>query len=427
MDIFLVPIGSAGDVHPFIGVGCELRRRGHRVTVLTNDHFKALIESSGLEFASSSSAEDFKSSLEDPRLWDPTHAFEYLSRNFFLPLVPVVYRFLEERYVPGQTLVVGSSLAWGARIAQENLGLPMAILHLQPAILMSLYDTPEYSRAPWMSHMPRIFKRAYLSLANHITDGILTPEINAFRASLGLSPVRHVLRDWVHSPLMTVGLFPDWFAPPQPDWPPCVRLTGFPLYDVDHIQSMPPEVDAFLKAGPAPVVFTAGSAMKQARSLFEVSAEACRVLGCRGLLINLFEDQISASLPPGVMAVRYAPFSQVFPRAAAVIHHGGIGTTAQAFAAGVPQLVTPFAHDQFDNAARVVRLGLGERMLPKNYTIKTVTAALGRLMNDEALRGRACRVSARLHGSDAIARTCDLILENIKDGAIGLPAATRKN
>jgi UDP:flavonoid glycosyltransferase YjiC (YdhE family) len=183
------------------------------------------------------------------------------------------------------------------------------------------------------------------------------------------------------------------------------------LYDADHIQVMPPEVERFLAAGPAPVVFSAGSAMKQARRLFEVSVAACRALGCRGLLVNPFPDQVPAGLPAGVMAAAYVPFSAVFPRAAAAVHHGGIGTTARALAAGVPQLVTPFAHDQFDNAARVVRLGAGLQLAPARYRMPAAARVLRRLMDDAALRARARQISAGLDSAQAIKAACDLILE----------------
>lgn len=411
MRIILVPIGSAGDVHPYIGIGCELKRRGHEVQVMTSEYFRELVEKAGLEFTASSTLEDFNRLVVDPLLWDPWRGFEFIARNAFLPFVPKLYEFLEQAHIPGQTLVVGSSFAWGARIAQEKLNLPLVTLHLQPAAFPSLYETPVYSPAAWLAGMPVPLKRAHFQLIDILTDAVVAPEINRVRASLGLQPVPRVIREWTHSPLRTIGLFPEWFSPRQRDWPAGVHLTGFPLYDVDHIQTMPEEVEAFLDQGPAPVVFTSGSAMKQARSMFEVSAEACRRLGCRGLLINKFEDQIPASLPPGVMAARYAPFSRLFPRAAAVVHHGGIGTTAQALAAGVPQLVTPFAHDQFDNAARVVRLGAGEQLHTSRYRVKPLAAALERLMKDAALRERAQAMRLRFDGPAALSQTCDLILE----------------
>src|SRR5438309_809887 len=119
MHVILIPIGSAGDVYPFIGMGEALKKRGHRVTLLSNDYFRQIIEAVGIEFESLSTTEKFKTILEDPRLWHPTRAFEFLARQAFLPLIPVVYNFIKERHVPGDTLVVASSLALGARVAQD--------------------------------------------------------------------------------------------------------------------------------------------------------------------------------------------------------------------------------------------------------------------------------------------------------------------
>ncbi len=409
MDILLVPIGSAGDIYPFIGIALELKNRGHEVTLFTSDHFRELIESLGLGFAMLSRVEDFQSMLNDPRLWSPTRAFTFVARHAFLPLTSVTYKFIMDRYRPGKTLVVASSLALGARVAQDKAGVPVITLHLQPSVLQSVYETPSYG-LDWLTRLPRPVKKGLYALVDKATDYILAPELNRFRATLGLAPAKSIMREWIHSPLGAIGLFPSWFAAPQPDWPPQVRLTGFPLYDGTGVQAVPPEVERFLAAGPAPVIFTLGSAMRRARKLFEISVEACRRLGCRGILMNQFPDQIPENLPDTVLAIRYAPFSRIFPRAAVVLHHGGIGTTSQSLAAGVPQLVTPFAHDQFDNAARVVRLGAGEQLYAQRYTLPRLVGKLERLLKDRSYKERAQAVRGRLDGPQAIRQTCDLIL-----------------
>jgi UDP:flavonoid glycosyltransferase YjiC (YdhE family) len=262
----------------------------------------------------------------------------------------------------------------------------------------------------WMTRLPRPIKKAFFALVEKWTDHILAPELNRFRATLNLPPVRAILRQWIHSPLRTIGLFPDWFAAPQPDWPPQVRLAGFPLYDGTGVQDVPPEVERFLAAGPPPVFITLGSAMRRARQMFEISVEACRRLGCRGILMNQFPDQFPEHLPETVLAIQYAPFSRIFPRAAVVLHHGGIGTTSQSLAAGVPQLVTPFAHDQFDNAGRVVRLGVGEELYAQRFTLPRLVDKLDRLLKDPSYKTQAQALKTRLDGPQAIRQTCDLIL-----------------
>ena len=209
-----------------------------------------------------------------------------------------------------------------------------------------------------------------------LIDALLAPETNAFRAELGLPPVSRLFDRWLHSPQRTIGLFPEWFAPPPPDWPPNVVLTGFPLWDESGVRGPSSELEEFLGAGEPPVVFTAGSAMTQAQRFFQVSAEVCRATGRRGLFLTMFPEQLPAPLPDGVRHFDYVPFSAVLPRSAVLVHHGGIGTTAQALAAGVPQLVVPAAHDQPDNAVRVRRLGAGEFLLPRSYTAANAVEVL---------------------------------------------------
>ena len=147
-----------------------------------------------------------------------------------------------------------------------------------------------------------------------MVDPIVTRPMNRIRADLGLPPIKHLFKDAIHSPGLTIGLFPDWYAPPQPDWPSQVRLTGFPLFDEADVGGLPAEVERFLAAGDAPVAFTPGSAMWQGEKFLTESAGACRLLGRRGLLLTRHRGHVPATLPPGVIHVDYAPFSQLLPR-----------------------------------------------------------------------------------------------------------------
>lgn len=180
-----------------------------------------------------------------------------------------------------------------------------------------------------------------------------------------MAPVRRVLSHWMHSPDLVIGAWPDWFAPPQPDWPAQTRTSGFPLFHESCEATsggLDPSLEAFLAAGPAPIGITPGSAMAHGAAFFAKAVAACTSLGQQALLISPFRDQLPAVLPADTMHVRYAPFSALLPQLRGLVHHGGIGTSAQAMASGIPQLVVPFAHDQFDNAARLCRLGVAAEL-----------------------------------------------------------------
>jgi rhamnosyltransferase subunit B len=425
MHVILIPIGTAGDVYPFLGLGEEFLRRGHRVTALCNAHFRPMVEAAGMAFAPLAGERAFNHMMDHPMMWHPTRALQYTAEHVFVPAVPVVYDFLKQHYAPGRTVAVAASLAWGALIAQESFGVPVVTAHLQPALMGSRIDPPVMAGMEWTSRLPLPCKRAMGFVGDRITDRILAPGINRFRRSLGLKPIRNVLRTWTHSPVRVLGLFENWFTPPQPDWPVGTQLSGFPLYDAGRHAAVPPAVERFLAEGPPPVVFTAGSGMRQARWLFESCVEACRRLGCRGLLLSPFMGQVP-DLPPGILAAPYAPFSRIFPRAAAAVHHGGIGTLALALEAGIPQLFTPFAHDHFDNAARGCRLGVGSQILPLRYQARPgappgrrqsvrwnrdFTEQLQRLLEDRAMHARAREVARRLDRQEAIRQACDLVLD----------------
>jgi rhamnosyltransferase subunit B len=409
LDTIVIGLGSAVDVHPHIGMALALQRRGHRVLLVAASVFRSLAERTGLEFAGILTDDEWRAALRDPDLWHPLRSFSVVARRLILPTIRPVYNLIESRREPGRTVVVASGLAFGARLAQEKLGVPLATVHLQPIMLRSVVRPVCFGFPDIIAHLPRWLRRQYLRAADRfVIDPLLAAETNAFRAELGLPPVGRFFDRWMHSPQLTIGLFPDWFAPAPPDWPPNVVLTGFPLWDESDLRDPSPQLVEFLAAGERPVVFTAGSAMTQAARFFRISAETCRASGRRGLFLTQFPEQLPAPLPAGVRHFDYVPFSAVLPRAAALVHHGGIGTMAQAIAAGIPQLVVPATHDQPDNAVRIRRLGLGEYLLPRAYTAANAIDRLDRLMAPEVKRVCQHR-AAGLAGAEPLDAACRLI------------------
>jgi rhamnosyltransferase subunit B len=396
LQAIVVGLGSAGDVHPNVGLALTLLGRGANVLFVGPEVFRPLAERTGLTFFGLGSKDEFYAVIRDPDLWHPTRSFPFLARRLILPALRPVYDIIERNFEPGRTVVVAPGFAFGARIAQEKLGVPLATVHLQPVMLRSAIRPSCFGFPDIVGHLPPLLRNVYFRAADRLfVDRWLVGPVNSFRSELGLAPVKRLFDRWVHSPECVIGLFPDWFAPPQPDWPSNVSLTGFPLWDEGDIRSASQELEQFLATGDPPVVFTAGTAMLQAKRFFEVSAEVCQFLGLRGVFLTQFREQVSPRLPEHVRHFDYIPFSAVLPRSAALVHHGGIGTTAQAILAGIPQLIVPNTHDQPDNAVRVRRLGLGDFLLPKAYTHDRVTGKLLGLMSP-AIKNNCVRVAHRV-------------------------------
>lgn len=393
MRALLIPLGSYGDVNPFLGLGRELRRRGHEVLVATNDHFAPLIRHEELGFLSLGTDEEYHAALSEPDAWHPTKGVKVIAR-FLEPYVRRVYDVITQHYRRGETVVVGGTLAFGARVAQEKLGIALASVHLQPIILRSAYQAAKLPRVWLPEWLPAILKRGFYRLADKlVVDPIYAPPINELRAELQMPLVRRVLDRWCHSPQRVLGLFPDWFAPVQPDWPQQTRLTGFPLEDGRTESELSADVRAFLDAGEPPIVFTPGSAMRHALAFFTESAEACRLLGRRGMLVTKYPENIPPRLPDNVRHFHYVPYGQLLKHAAAMVHHGGIGTSSQALAAGVPQLVMPFTHDQPDNALRLQKLGVARLLPPPQYRGPAAARQLDELLRSAKVVGQ-CKVYA---------------------------------
>jgi rhamnosyltransferase subunit B len=407
--ILLPTLGSFGDVHPVIALGLALQVRGHQVTVVTNEFFGEQVRAVGLGFLPLGTIAEGDKILNDPRLWHPTKAFECIAQLVMLPNIRRLYQLIEQ-HADSNTVVAASGICLGARLAQEKLGVPTATVHLQPSMLRSYHDSGVVAGLPLGPRVPLFLKNAFYWLADALLiDRLLAPGLNSFRMELGLAPVRRLFGGYIHSPQLVIGLFPDWFAPVQPDWPPNRHLPGFVLYDASTHVEVPPEVENFLAAGPPPVLFTPGSGAATLHDFFRESVEACRLDGLRAMLVTNFPEQLPKNLPDGVRAFSYVPFSQILPRCAAIVYPGGIGTMAQTIHAAVPQLVVPHAHDQPDNAARMARLGVGRHIYPKKYRAELVARLLKELVADESIRERCHGYATRIQSNATLRETCALI------------------
>jgi rhamnosyltransferase subunit B len=413
MRYLLSPVGSSGDVHPFIGIGRELQARGHEVFLFGAAPHRDVAVSNGLTFVATVSDEEFHAATLNPDLWHPRKGVETVLR-MIVPRLEASRKAFEQYYEPGRTLIVGHPLGFAARVFEEQTGAPAATIHLAPSSLRSAYKVPALPPGVDISGIPLWLKRLLWRLIDRIgIDPLIAPDLNRWRGTLGLPPVHRIFKDWINSPRRVIGLFPEWFGPRQPDWPAGFTHASFPLWDDPAETHIDPELSAFLAAGSPPVVVTPGSANRHAEPFFNAAQEALGRLGLRGLFLTGFPEQIPANLPAGIIHRRYAPFSLVLPRSALLISHGGIGTVAQGLAAGIPQLIMPMAFDQPDNALRLEALGVARWLQPKHFTADRVTAALRELVDKPDTKNAALTWRDRLAAASGIGTACDTLEREI--------------
>jgi rhamnosyltransferase subunit B len=424
--IVISTFGSFGDVHPYVAIALELKRRGHRPVIATSEIYREKTDALGLELhPMPPDLPGYDRPDEVARmvasLMDPKQGPERVFSEFINPHLPAMYDALAEATRDADLLTTHVLSLVGPPLV-EKTGVKWVSTILAPISFFSNYDPPVLPQMPWLyqllKHSPAL-SRAAMRVGRWRLDQIAEP-VFRLRAGLGLPRGRSPLLEGQHSPRMVLALFSTAIGRRQPDWPPQTRVTGFPFYDrrdrAGDASGLDPAIEEFLSAGEPPVVFTLGSsAIWAAADFYGESLKAARDLGVRALLLIGEERNRPASLPEGAAAFDYAPYGDLLPRARAVVHQGGIGTTAQGLRAGVPSLVVPFSHDQFDNGSRVARAGAGRWLARSKYNAATAARELRALLADESYTSRAAEVGRQVRSEDGAGAAADAIEEVLRD------------
>ncbi len=410
--IVLTCVGSLGDLHPYLALGVELARRGHRPVVATSESFRPHVLAAGLAFYPIRAVTTETASTElIRRVFNGRKGVEFIIRRLILPALRTAFADTLQA-AEGADLLIAHPLTLATRLVAETRGIPWISTQLAPTGMLSAYDPPVLPGLAWMHRLrpsPASY-RLFFKLAERGTHrwfGLY----RQMQAELGLPDGGNPLFAGGHAPGGELALFSPLLAAPQPDWPPQTLATGFAFFEQPGTPS--PDLVRFLAAGAPPVVFTLGSsAVMDAGNFFRESALAARRLGVRALLLGaqstIFGGD-AAPDPDAVLACPYASYAQVFPASAAIVHQGGVGTTAEALRAGRPMLVVPWGVDQPDNAARVVRMGVARTLHREAYRAARVVQALRPLLQRPGYAKRAAEVSAAIRAEQGTAAACDAI------------------
>ena len=413
--IVIATFGSLGDLHPALALAHELRRRGHEAVIATSEPYRTKVAAQGLLFA----AVRPDLSLENPelvrRVMDGQRGSEYLLRKLVYPSIRDMHTDLMAA-AAGADFLLASELACAVPLVAAQLRLPWAFFALSPISLLSIYDPTVLPGPAFLRHIQSLgptANRIILRVAQLVSFSWWAP-VRQLRRELGLPPGGSPLFAGKYSPHLNFALFSPLLQPPQRDWPAPTHQPGFCFFDENiapdaRSLSLPATVASFLDAGAPPIVFTLGSAAVQLAENFYVhSAQAAQQLGRRAILL-LGKNPPPPDLPPSILAWDYLPYAQIFPHAAVVVHQGGVGTTAQTLRAGRPMLIVPFAHDQFDNAARIVRLGVGGTLARQRYTAANCAHALTALLGDPRIAQLATEIGRRVRSENGVNSACDTL------------------
>jgi len=414
--ILLTTQGSLGDLHPYLALGQGLKARGHHVAVGTTSHYRTRVEGVGLEhrpIAPHLSPED-ESLIK--LVVDPKKGSENIFRQLIMPYIRESFADTL-RAVEGVDLVVGHPIALATPLVAEQKKLTWASVALAPLSFLSVHEPMEIPGHPILSkftYSSQWLRKLIGGLGRKLSKSWIGP-LYDLRRELGLPPGGHPLFEGQHSPQLVLGLYSKLLGAPQPDWPPNTRITGYCFHDrKEGHESLSPALSRFLDAGAPPLIFTLGStAVLQAGSFYEESAAAACLLKRRAVLL-CGKTPLKGVAGADVHFEEYAPYSQLFPRAEAVICSGGVGTLGQALKAGVPFVVVPFGNDQPDNAARCGRLGVSRALPRERYGRDRAAAVIGGLLDDVQARPKARDCARVLASEDGVSAACNALESLLK-------------
>jgi UDP:flavonoid glycosyltransferase YjiC (YdhE family) len=399
-------------LHPLLALALELRRRGHGAEIATVTGYREKIEALGLRFHALRPELSLADEELVRRIVDGLRGPQYLLRDILLANVRATHDDLSVA-ARGADLLITSELVYAAPIVAEILPIRRVSYALAPLSYFSSEDPPTPPLGfvgPILRSMP-IVLRALKSTARWLTRSWWQP-VRELRNELGLPAGKNPIFGDKYAPLLDLALFSGALQPPQRDWPPQTVQTGFCFFDevdANANPALPGAVENFLAAGEPPIVFTLGSsAVYAAGEFYAESARAAEMIGRRALLL-IGKNPPPPNLPPSILAWDYLAYAAIFPRGAAVVHSGGVGTTAQALRAGRPMLIMPFAFDQFDNAARIARMGAGRTISRGRYRAARAARELGALLGEKRFAETAARLGARIRSERGVENAADAI------------------
>jgi|GEM_PF-528071 len=417
--VFISACGTAGDVFPLAGIAVELKKRNIHVTLQASDYFKDIIEAHSIDFVSLGSADEYIAMHADPRMWDPDFSMEIVAADHVKGSSNPAFDYVLQQHINRQkTLVITNAVPSGARMAATLFSFPQALLIMPPCVVQSRTSlaAPHCWKIP--TWLPVRLCIAYIQIINYFSVKYgwkpnQASKVFSLYYKIGIFNYIDPIKLNFPEVDLAIGLFPEWFAMRPRDWPKKLHLVGFPLFDAVN-QSTREVVDAFIEQKGSPILFTTGTGVHDASNIFREGRRICEMLHTPGIFVGGRVGKELLEGSPLCLYVDYVDFEYTLPKCKTIIHHGGVGTLAQAIKAGIPQLIRPIKIDQPDNAWRIKRLGLGDFVLPKDFTAENVIPVLSALLLKAPYNKTLKMYSDELKKSNAVEKACDLIEQHLK-------------
>ncbi len=412
--------GSLGDFYPYLPIALELKKRGYQPIIAADEGYRLKIEAVNLDFAPLRPSPFSISEEELIKLYQKAMSKDGLKYM----IGEVILRYLKDTYedlaeaVQQADLLISHLLLFAAPLVAEKTKIPWIATLLAPGAFISIFDPP-----PIPTPIGNIDLRFFnLTIRSWILNfakwnlRYLNKPINKLRFDLGLASNDKFIFEQQYSSDLVLGLFSSHFSSVQPDWPPNTYLTGFPFYDsFNQEKELSPELKNFLTNGEPPIIFTLGASAKySSKTFYSENIMAVNLLNCRAVFIGVEPEQLELNFnPKKIFVCSYAPYSQVFPLASVIVHHGGIGTFALSLRSSCPSLIVPFSQDHLDNAAKAKKLGVARILKPKRYKASKVVSEIKKLQSKAYIQ-QTKKLGNLISSENGVAQACDRIEAYLK-------------
>lgn len=418
MHVILAAAGIGGDNLPLFPWASQIQQAGHEVSMIGNGAYAAAASAAGIDFTSIISPEEHlrRTALrEKSRLKAISSGID----NLLADIQPM-YRAVQQLYRPGETVIAAHIIAFGARLFQDRWQAPLATFHISPQGMRSPHDP-----LSWPAGLPRRLHAPAARALTRVSNRKLSPRVNRARAQLGLPRLPFSICDWMNSAEMVIGFWPEWFAKPQIDWQPETQLVGFPMPPEEATPRLPANIEAFLDDGDPPLVFSTSTGYSEATKFFEESIQVCETLGRRGLMLTPAGMTLKAGNSRQILISGPLPHARLYPRAAAAVHHGGVGSAAAALLAGVAQFIVPAMLDHPEVARRCEKLGVADWISPRRYRAAAVAPRIRKLLESDAIQLRCQDMKAAMMELNALESATELLEQLYERHQVGAAAVAR--
>jgi rhamnosyltransferase subunit B len=419
--------GSSGDVFPFLEIGKHLLGNHHEVSFITTPWYENIVKRNNMQYVPFGTMNQLIDLLNDPARWDPVKGINAIWAKGIQPNVHAIRAYVRSLDPKEEVVILCNPLMMPAadlaRIERKNLKI--VLFYFQPASIRTHYGRVTVGAVTFPKCPPFLTRLLYAVIDKIALDVGIVHDLNNERQKLNLAPVDHFFSHLRSSADLYVTLFPEWYAPIRPDYPKPL-ITGDFVLSAPSEDPLTDELAKFLDAGEPPIVFTAGTLTRHFKKFFEIAVDVVRKLNARAIFLTGFREQLPAHLPPSVLWQIYAPLSRILLKTSVLVHHGGMGTLAEASKAGVPQLIVPYAYDHFENARIITDLGIGTSISLQSATESKLSRKLSKLLHSKDIKERCMKVSSNFRASFKIGDILDKMLSAIEflprqvDGVSGL-------